>query len=288
MPAALPGVGNSSMRDRCLAEHVPRVLGRMGDSVSTQRASAWPTRTGTRTHVALMGRSGSSRIFRVSARIFRLLVELDAVEIPVHAEVVLVDRLCGVGPSPTHRRRTPTGRSPRGRGAVPRRPVAVPARSPTESSSSSGWPQSRRARELDPRSPRVRRAEHRARVGKRRTCRRTVRLRPRQSAPALGSPPFRRRRGRGRDPQHPESPGSLPPPSGRRASSRRSRRREGAHVSVASLAKKSERHHADGTRRTYHGDAQLRVDHRLSVRKRREIPPKTLNRLTRKPHGWNL
>ena len=39
-------------------------------SVSTQTASAWPTITGTRTQVALTGRSGSSRIFRVSSRSF--------------------------------------------------------------------------------------------------------------------------------------------------------------------------------------------------------------------------
>ena len=41
-----------------------------GRSVSTQTASACPTSTGTRTHVALIGSSGSSMIFRVSARSF--------------------------------------------------------------------------------------------------------------------------------------------------------------------------------------------------------------------------
>src|SRR6266545_3315185 len=33
-------------------------------------AKQWPTRTGTRAHVALSGSSGSTRIFRVSARSF--------------------------------------------------------------------------------------------------------------------------------------------------------------------------------------------------------------------------
>ena len=42
--------------------------GESGSAVSTQTASAWPTATGTRTHVALTGRSGSSRILRVSSR----------------------------------------------------------------------------------------------------------------------------------------------------------------------------------------------------------------------------
>ena len=44
--------------------------GESGDSVSIQTDSAWPTTTGTRTHVALTGSSGSSRIFRVSSRSF--------------------------------------------------------------------------------------------------------------------------------------------------------------------------------------------------------------------------
>ncbi len=44
--------------------------GESGDSVSIQTDSAWPTTTGTRTHVALIGSSGSSRIFRVSSRSF--------------------------------------------------------------------------------------------------------------------------------------------------------------------------------------------------------------------------
>ena len=44
--------------------------GESGCSVSSQTASAWPTSTGTRTHVALIGSSGSSRILRVSSRSF--------------------------------------------------------------------------------------------------------------------------------------------------------------------------------------------------------------------------
>ena len=44
--------------------------GESGCSVSSQIASAWPTTTGTLTHVAWIGRSGSSMILRVSARSF--------------------------------------------------------------------------------------------------------------------------------------------------------------------------------------------------------------------------
>ncbi|MDX6474797.1 MAG: aspartate-semialdehyde dehydrogenase, partial [Gaiellaceae bacterium] len=44
--------------------------GERSSSVSIQTASAWPTITGTRTHVAWIGRSGSSMIFCVSRRSF--------------------------------------------------------------------------------------------------------------------------------------------------------------------------------------------------------------------------
>ena len=44
--------------------------GAIRSSVSIQIASAWPTTVGTRTQVAVTGSSGSSRILRVSSRIF--------------------------------------------------------------------------------------------------------------------------------------------------------------------------------------------------------------------------
>ena len=70
MPVAAPGVGKGSRR---IPGAAPRTSvassGDSGSSVSTQMDSAWPTSTGTRTQVAEIGSSGSSRIFRVSSRI---------------------------------------------------------------------------------------------------------------------------------------------------------------------------------------------------------------------------
>ncbi len=70
--------------------------------VSIQIASAWPTITGTRTHVAWIGRSGSSRIFCVSARSFDSSSNSSPSKLPVHAQVVLVLRLVA---QPLHRLR---------------------------------------------------------------------------------------------------------------------------------------------------------------------------------------
>jgi hypothetical protein len=56
-----------------------------GSSVSAQTASAWLISTGIRTQVALIGRSGSSTILRVSARSFDSSSNL-AFEVPVHRE----------------------------------------------------------------------------------------------------------------------------------------------------------------------------------------------------------
>ena len=61
---------------------------RVGRSSSTQTASECPTITGTRTHVAEIGRSGSSRILRVSARSFASSSDSSPSQRPVHHEVV--------------------------------------------------------------------------------------------------------------------------------------------------------------------------------------------------------
>ena len=94
-----------------------------GCSVSSQTASAWPTITGTRTHVALDRQVGQLHdLPRLGAEL-RLLVELLAVEVPVHAQVVLVRRpRRGAAPSPARPRPTPTGtsRRARARGRPPR------------------------------------------------------------------------------------------------------------------------------------------------------------------------
>ena len=101
-PAALPGDGKSSTthrrRRRRAAPAPARRAARPANS--TQIASAWPTITGTRTHVAWIGSSGSSMIFCVSSTELGLLVELLAVEVPVHAQVVLRLRLVA---QPLHR-----------------------------------------------------------------------------------------------------------------------------------------------------------------------------------------
>ena len=71
IPAALPGDGNCSTRTLGEAARISVASsGRSGSSNSAQTASACPTITGTRTHVALIGRSGSSMILRVSSRSF--------------------------------------------------------------------------------------------------------------------------------------------------------------------------------------------------------------------------
>src|SRR6266540_5478409 len=71
VPAASRGVGRSARRIPGAAARTSRARsGESGSSVSTQTACEWPTRTGTRAQVALSGSSGSSRIFRVSARSF--------------------------------------------------------------------------------------------------------------------------------------------------------------------------------------------------------------------------
>ena len=70
-PRALPGEGNSSTRtDGAAASSSRARSAESSSSNSTQIASAWPTITGTRTHVAWIGSSGSSMIFRVSSRSF--------------------------------------------------------------------------------------------------------------------------------------------------------------------------------------------------------------------------
>src|SRR5712691_1295087 len=71
IPTDWRGVGKSSTRTP--GAWSSRACASRGEScsrVSIQTASAWPTRTGTRTHVALIGRSDSSRIFRASALSF--------------------------------------------------------------------------------------------------------------------------------------------------------------------------------------------------------------------------
>ena len=70
-PAAEPGVGKSSSATWGAAPRIePACSGESGSSVSTQIAWPWPTRTGMRTQVAWIGRSGRPRIFRVSSRSF--------------------------------------------------------------------------------------------------------------------------------------------------------------------------------------------------------------------------
>ena len=111
-PAAAPGVGNCStlipgaparIDDACSAES--------GSVVSSQTASAWPTRTGTRTQVAL---TGSDRQLQDLPRLLAqllLFLELDPVEAPVHAQVVVLGRLgAEPSPSPGHLRPRRTGR----------------------------------------------------------------------------------------------------------------------------------------------------------------------------------
>src|SRR5262249_44725228 len=70
-PAASRGLGNSTRRTLgASASTRSACSGESGSTVSIQIDSAWPTITGTRTQVALIGRSGSSMIFRDSSRIF--------------------------------------------------------------------------------------------------------------------------------------------------------------------------------------------------------------------------
>ena len=70
-PAALPGDGKSSTTtDGAAPSNWRACSGERSSSNSAQTASAWPTMTGTRTHIAWIGRSGSSMIFWVSARSF--------------------------------------------------------------------------------------------------------------------------------------------------------------------------------------------------------------------------
>ena len=74
---------------RRAAQQLGRLLRRRAaSSSSTQTASAWPTRTGTRTVVALIGSSGSSRIFCVSARIF------DSSSVSSPSQLQSIARLC--------------------------------------------------------------------------------------------------------------------------------------------------------------------------------------------------
>ena len=141
------------------------VDGASGVSVSIHTASAWPTRTGTRTHVALTGRSGSSRILRVSSRSFDLLVVLDSVELPVHPEPVVVgllaaERVEAAEPAPetdwyvaTRTRRRPaascSGASTIESGIAQQlgfatMPACSSARSPLTSGTTSGMPGCRR------------------------------------------------------------------------------------------------------------------------------------------------
>ena len=93
-----------------------------GSSVSIQIASAWPTITGTRTHVAWIGRSGSSMIFCVSARSF----DSSSNSSPSNSQSIR--RSCSAGSSFASRsiagrrrpRRTGRSRRARARGRQPR------------------------------------------------------------------------------------------------------------------------------------------------------------------------
>jgi hypothetical protein len=73
--------------------------GESGSSVSIQTASAWPTRTG-RDARGADRQVGQLQDLACLVAELRLLVELDAVEVPVHAQVVLVGRLAA---QPLHR-----------------------------------------------------------------------------------------------------------------------------------------------------------------------------------------
>ena len=64
--------------------------GESGSTVSTHTDSAWPTTTGTLTQLALRGRSGSSRILRVSSRSLTSSSNSRPSKLPVHAELVVV------------------------------------------------------------------------------------------------------------------------------------------------------------------------------------------------------
>ena len=110
-----------------------------------------------------------------------LLVVLEAVELPVHAQLMVVGVLRAelgdrVGAGARHRL---VGRDPHAL-AARRRRAAVRAPSSAESCSSSGSRRSRCARALARRSPRARRAGYPPRAGTPPTCpRRAHRLRPR-------------------------------------------------------------------------------------------------------------
>ena len=152
--AASRGVGTSTRRTRRRARRAAPspARARAAPPVSIQTASAWPTRTGTRTVVALSGSSGSSRILRVSARSF----DSSSVSSPSHVQSIA--RSCSAGGSARsclHPLRARAGDRLVGRDAHAPQPGRVVQRlehaGERDRASSSGSRRSRRARA--PRAP---------------------------------------------------------------------------------------------------------------------------------------
>ena len=189
-----------------------------GSRVSSQTASAWPTRTGTRTHVALTGSAGSSRILRVSSRSFssssnstpsklqsirRSSSSGDCAAQPLHRlRAGARDRLVG-GDADAHEPGRVVQRLQR---AGERDRAAVRVRDDAVVLGARGC-----------RSPPGRRAARRARAGRRPTCRSRSRRRGRRAGRARGWRRCRRRRGRGRGRRRRAPPASPPRRSSRRA-----------------------------------------------------------------------
>mgnify|MGYP003693955041 CR=1 FL=1 len=250
-----------------------RISGRETVSpVSIQTASAWPTTTGTAHAVALHGQIGSSRILRVSSRSLTSSSYSEAVELPVHAQLMVVGVLRpelgdGVGACAGHRlgtSRPARSRARRRRAAVRAPssaescsssgfatiPVCSSARSPFTSGTTSGIPRSsRNAADLSTQSAPAPAA--------RGTSSRLDLRADREEADVEVAGAQRR----GRRLLYLEVP--EPPAGG-------TPRGERADVGVSAIDQVPERDLTDQAGRTDDADTEVGVDHRRSVRKRRE------------------
>ena len=182
----LAGSGSRRCARPARRRAAPRACsGASASSVSIHTASRWPTSTGTRTHVACTGSSGSSRILRVSSRIFasssnsspsnvqsprRSWSSTRSAQQPLH-------RLLAGARDRLVRRDA--------HAAEARRVVQRLERDHRAGSSSSSAPRSRRcARARGRRSPPARRAARRASSATRTTCRSRRRRHARRAARA--------------------------------------------------------------------------------------------------------
>ena len=211
-PAAPPGVGNCSSRIAGrVGEDRRRLLGRERLlRLDPDRLGVPDEHRHPHARRADRERRQLEDLARLLAQLL-LLVELDAVEVPVHAQVVLLRRLAA---QPLHRLRAGAGDRLVGGDAHAHEPGGVVQR--LEGAGERDRAAVRVGDDAlvlgrpDRRSPRGRRAGLPARAGRRTTCRRRPRRRGRRGGRARARPRCRPRRGRGRGRRR-RAPRASPP-----------------------------------------------------------------------------